>query len=115
MNVCKEDEAKRPTNSKKIKDGTSCFLAIGSKENIVGAETIFDFEVDVENVKVSIDVVIDGDCSILVPTKKGANILLQEIDSHLLWLRHLVIIDKEKIMCIQFMVLYVLVYVIYTV
>ena len=78
-------------------DGTSCLLAIGSKNNVVGAGTIFDYDVNSDNVKVSLDVVVHGDCSVPIPVKGKENLLSQEVGSHLLWPRDLVIIDNEKV------------------
>jgi len=72
-------------------------LAIGSKNNVVGAGTIFDYDVNSNNVKVSLDVVVHGDCSVPIPTKGEEKLLSQEVGSHLLWPRDLVIIDNEKV------------------
>ena len=41
---------------------------------------------------------VDGDCMVPLPSKEGNNLLSQEIGSHLLWPRHLVLIDNEKVM-----------------
>ncbi|TYK27662.1 uncharacterized protein E5676_scaffold93G00260 [Cucumis melo var. makuwa] len=51
----------------KVKDGTSCRLAIGTKDNVAGAGTIFDYDMDGDNVKVSVDMVTDGKVSVVIP------------------------------------------------
>ncbi|KAL4030039.1 hypothetical protein IC575_008272 [Cucumis melo] len=80
----------------KVKDGTSCRLAIGTKDNVVGVGTIFDYNMDGDNVKVSVDMVTDGNCFVLVPTRVGRTMLSQEVGSQLLWPCHLVIPIDEK-------------------
>ncbi|KAL0544189.1 hypothetical protein IC582_019302 [Cucumis melo] len=55
----------------KVKDGTSCRLAIGTKDNVVSLGTIFDYDIDGDNVKVSVDMVTDGNCFVPVPTREG--------------------------------------------
>ncbi|KAA0054270.1 uncharacterized protein E5676_scaffold45G00260 [Cucumis melo var. makuwa] len=39
-------------------------------DNVVGAETIFDYDMDGDNVKVSMDMVVDGNCFVPVPTRE---------------------------------------------
>ncbi|KGN49682.1 hypothetical protein Csa_018342 [Cucumis sativus] len=51
---------------------------------------------DGDNVMILVDVVVDGDCSVPIPTRKGVTMLYQEISSQLLWPRHLVIPQDEK-------------------
>ena len=46
-------------------------LAFETEDTIIAHETIFDAKGDSENIKVSMDVVIDGQCAILIPTKEG--------------------------------------------
>ncbi|KAA0040643.1 transposase [Cucumis melo var. makuwa] len=83
----------------KVKDGTSCRLAIGTKDNVVGVGTIFDYDMDGDNVKVSVDMVTDGNCFVHVPTREGRTMLSREVGSQLLWPCHLVIPLDEKVMC----------------
>ncbi|KAL4020953.1 hypothetical protein IC575_019741 [Cucumis melo] len=61
--------------------GTSCRLAIGTKENVVGVGTIFNYDMEGNNMKVSTDMVVDSDFFILVPTREGVNMLSQEVGS----------------------------------
>ncbi|TYK29865.1 uncharacterized protein E5676_scaffold208G001130 [Cucumis melo var. makuwa] len=67
--------------SAKVKDGTSYRLAIGTKDNVVGVGTIFDYDIDGDNMKVSVDMVVDGNCFIPVPTREGMTMLSQEVGS----------------------------------
>ncbi|KAA0051774.1 uncharacterized protein E5676_scaffold609G001390 [Cucumis melo var. makuwa] len=80
----------------KVKDGTSCRLAIRTKDNVVGAKTIFDYDMDGDNIKVSVDMVADGNCFVPVPTREGRTMHSQEVGSQLLWPHHLVIPLDEK-------------------
>ncbi|TYK14243.1 uncharacterized protein E5676_scaffold1121G00270 [Cucumis melo var. makuwa] len=64
-----------------VKDGTSCRLAIGTKDNVVGAGNAFDYDIDGDNVKVSVDMVVDRNCFVLVPTKEDMTALSQEVGS----------------------------------
>ena len=73
-------------------------MAFKTKDNIIGVKTIFDSELDGDNIMVLVDVVVDGDCAILIPTKKGINNMSQEVGSHILWPHHLVFINNEKVM-----------------
>ncbi|KAA0062271.1 uncharacterized protein E6C27_scaffold154G00030 [Cucumis melo var. makuwa] len=66
------------------------------KDNVVGAGTIFDYDMDGDNVKVSVDMVVDGNCFVPIPTREGRTMLSQEVGSQLLWPRHLVTPLDEK-------------------
>ena len=48
--------------------------------------------------KVAVDVMVDGDWAIPIPTKKGIYKMSQEVGSHILWPCHLVITDNIKVM-----------------
>ncbi|TYK02485.1 uncharacterized protein E5676_scaffold784G00080 [Cucumis melo var. makuwa] len=80
----------------KVKDGTSCRLAIGTKVNVVGAGIIFNYDMDGDNVKVSVDMVAIINFFFPIPTREGMTKLSQEVGSQLLWPRHLVIPLDEK-------------------
>ncbi|KAA0035697.1 retrotransposon gag protein [Cucumis melo var. makuwa] len=47
-----------------------------------------------DNVKVAVDVVVDGDCAIPIPSEQGMYKMSQEVGSHIFWPRHLVITDN---------------------
>lgn len=91
-----------------MKVGATCRLKMGSDDNIVAVGTIFETDTDDDFVKVSIDLVMDGDCKVPVPSNsEDKNVLSQEIGSHLLWPRNLVILDEKKVTltslkCIRF-------------
>ncbi|KAL4020414.1 hypothetical protein IC575_019190 [Cucumis melo] len=51
---------------------------------------------DGDNVKVSVDMVVDGKCFVPVPTREGRTMLSQEVGSQFLWVHHLVIPLYEK-------------------
>lgn len=54
---------------------TLCFLALEMQGNVVGAMTISDSKIlDGDNIKVLIDVVIEGDCAILIQQRKRPTI-----------------------------------------
>ncbi|TYJ95717.1 uncharacterized protein E5676_scaffold282G00170 [Cucumis melo var. makuwa] len=58
--------------------------------------TIIDSDVEGDNVKVVVDVVVDGDCAIPIPLEQGMYKMPQEVGSHILWPRDLVITDNIK-------------------
>ncbi|KAA0047162.1 villin-4-like isoform X4 [Cucumis melo var. makuwa] len=80
----------------KVKNETSCRLAIRTKDNVVSAGTIFDYDMDNDNMKVSMDMVADGNCFVPVPIREGMTMLSREVGSQLLWSHHLVIPLDEK-------------------
>ena len=72
-------------------------LAFETEDTIIAHGTIFDAEGDGENIKVSVDVVLDGKCVIPNPTKEGVTKLTHEVGSHLMWPRHLVLTRNNKV------------------
>ncbi|KAA0063404.1 transposase [Cucumis melo var. makuwa] len=71
VNIGKENEQLEGKTLKKMKVGIPCKLTFEMKEHVVAWRTIFDSDVEGDNVKVAIDVVVDEDCAILIPTKQG--------------------------------------------
>ncbi|TYK30282.1 uncharacterized protein E5676_scaffold344G00440 [Cucumis melo var. makuwa] len=69
--VLEEVEIEDLTIEKQDKDGTSCRLVIGTKDNVVGVGTIFDYDMDGDNVKVSVEMVADNNCFVSVLTREG--------------------------------------------
>ncbi|KAL0540021.1 hypothetical protein IC582_024247 [Cucumis melo] len=65
----------------KKKDGTSCRLVIETKDNVVGVGIIFDYDMDGDNVKVSVEMVVNNNCFVSVPTREGMTMLFQEVGS----------------------------------
>ncbi|KAA0065826.1 hypothetical protein E5676_scaffold546G002260 [Cucumis melo var. makuwa] len=90
MNISKDDEHLVGVTLEKMKVGTPCKLAFETKEHIISWGIIFDSEVEGDNVKVAVDVVMDGDCAIPITTKKGIYKMSQEVASHILWPQHLI-------------------------
>ncbi|KAL0536173.1 hypothetical protein IC582_025112 [Cucumis melo] len=82
--------------NEEIKVGTPCKLAFETKDHVVAWITIFDSDVEGDNVKVAVDVMVDGDCAIPIPSEQGMYKMSQEVGSHILWPRHLVITDNIK-------------------
>ncbi|KAA0038878.1 uncharacterized protein E5676_scaffold2612G00260 [Cucumis melo var. makuwa] len=81
----------------KMKVETPCKLPFEMKEHVVTWGTIFDSKVEGDNVKVAIDVVVDGDYAISIPTKKGFYKMSQKVGLHIWWPRHLAITDNIKV------------------
>ncbi|KAL4016887.1 hypothetical protein IC575_024549 [Cucumis melo] len=79
--VLEEVEIEDLTIEKQDKDGTSCRLVIGTKDNVVGVGTIFDYDMDGDNVKVSVEMVADNNCFVSVLTREGMTMLFQEVGS----------------------------------
>uniref|UniRef100_A0A9I9EIE6 Ubiquitin-like protease family profile domain-containing protein n=1 Tax=Cucumis melo TaxID=3656 RepID=A0A9I9EIE6_CUCME len=65
---------------KKMKVGTPYKLAFETKDHVIAWGTIFDSDVKGDNVKVAVDVVVDGDCAIPIPSKQGMYKMSQEMD-----------------------------------
>ncbi|TYK00090.1 uncharacterized protein E5676_scaffold596G00420 [Cucumis melo var. makuwa] len=53
-------------------------------------------DVEGDNVKVVVDIVVDGDCAIPILSEQGMYKMSQEVGTHILWPRHLVITDNIK-------------------
>ncbi|KAA0035793.1 uncharacterized protein E6C27_scaffold403G00780 [Cucumis melo var. makuwa] len=70
--------------------------AFETKDQVVAWGTIIDSDVEGDNVKVAVDVVVDGNCAIPIPSKQGMYKMSQEVGSHILWPRDLVITDNIK-------------------
>ncbi|KAL0553738.1 hypothetical protein IC582_007642 [Cucumis melo] len=76
--------------------GTPCKLAFETKDHVVAWGTIIDSDAEGANVKVAVDVVVDEDCAILIPSEQGMYKMSQEVGSHILWPRDLVITNNIK-------------------
>ncbi|KAA0043113.1 uncharacterized protein E5676_scaffold78209G00050 [Cucumis melo var. makuwa] len=97
VNIAKDDEQAEGVTLEKIEVGIPCKLAFETKDHVFARGTIFDSDVEGDNVKVAIDVVVDGDCAIPIPSNQGMYKMSQEVGLHILWPRHLVIIDNIKV------------------
>ncbi|TYK14099.1 uncharacterized protein E5676_scaffold1193G00140 [Cucumis melo var. makuwa] len=96
VNIVKDDEEVEGVTLDKMKVGTPCKLAFETKDHVVAWGTIIDSDVEGENVKVTVDVVVDGDCATPIPSKQRMYKMSQEVGSHILWPRDLVITDNIK-------------------
>ncbi|KAA0051130.1 hypothetical protein E5676_scaffold986G00680 [Cucumis melo var. makuwa] len=96
VNIVKDDEEVEGVTLDKMKVGTPCKLAFEMKDHVVAWETIIDSDVEGDNVKVAVYVVVDGDCSIPIPSEQGIYKISQEVGSHILWPRDLVITNNIK-------------------
>ncbi|KAL0552193.1 hypothetical protein IC582_011297 [Cucumis melo] len=79
-----------------IKVGTPCKLAFETKDHVVAWGTIIDSDVEGDNVKMAVDIVVDGDCAIPIPSEQEMYKMSQEVGSHILWPRDLVITNNIK-------------------
>ncbi|XP_031739072.1 uncharacterized protein LOC105434915 [Cucumis sativus] len=76
--------------------GTPCKLAIGTINNIVAIATILDDSNDGLNVKVLVDLLTGGDCSIPIPVKGKIETLNQALGNIVEWSRRLVYVIHNK-------------------
>ncbi|KAA0036130.1 uncharacterized protein E6C27_scaffold338G00370 [Cucumis melo var. makuwa] len=87
MNVCqhsKDDEEVEGVTLEKMKVGTSCKLVFETKDHVVEWGIIIDSDVEGDNVKVPVDVVVDVDCAISIPSEQGMYKMSQGVGSHIL-------------------------------
>ncbi|KAA0047497.1 uncharacterized protein E6C27_scaffold498G001200 [Cucumis melo var. makuwa] len=91
VNIAKDNEQVEGVTLEKMK------LAFEMKDHVVAWGTIFDSDVEGDNVKVTVDVVVDGNCAIPIQSEQGMYKMSQKVGSHILWPRHLIITDNIKI------------------
>ncbi|KAL4011431.1 hypothetical protein IC575_028490 [Cucumis melo] len=96
VDIAKDDKKVEGVTLEKMKVGTPCKLAFETKDHVVAWGTIIDSDAEGDNVKVAIDVVVDGDCAIPIPSEQGMYKMSQEVGSHILWPRDLVITNNIK-------------------
>ncbi|KAA0049585.1 uncharacterized protein E5676_scaffold94G00600 [Cucumis melo var. makuwa] len=96
VNIAKDDEEVEGVTLEKMKDRTPCKLAFEMKDHVVAWGTIIDSDVEGDNVKVAVDVVVDGDCAIIIPSEQRMYKMSQEVGLHILWPRDLDITDNIK-------------------
>ncbi|KAL4033154.1 hypothetical protein IC575_006240 [Cucumis melo] len=92
----KDDEEVEGVTLDKMKVEIPCKLAFETKDHVIAWGTIIDSDVEGDNVKVAVDVVVDGDCAIPIPSEQGMYKMSQEVGSHILWPRDLVITNNIK-------------------
>ncbi|KAL0546957.1 hypothetical protein IC582_016876 [Cucumis melo] len=91
VNIAKDDKKVEGVTLEKMKVGTPCKLAFETKDHVVAWGTIIDSDVEGDNVKVVVNVVVDGDCAIPIPSEQGMYKISQEVGS-----RDLVITNNIK-------------------
>ncbi|KAA0025510.1 uncharacterized protein E6C27_scaffold417G001180 [Cucumis melo var. makuwa] len=96
VNIAKDDKKVEGVTLEKMKVGTPCKLAFEMKDHVVAWGTIIDSDVEGDNVKVAVDVVVDGDYASPIPSEQGMYKMPQEVGSHILWPRDLVITNNIK-------------------
>ncbi|KAL0536366.1 hypothetical protein IC582_025313 [Cucumis melo] len=90
VNIVKDDEEVEGVTLDKMK------LAFETEDHVVAWGTIIDSDVEGDNVKVAVDVVVDGDCATPIPSEQWMYKMSQEVGSHILWPRDLVITNNIK-------------------
>ncbi|TYK11161.1 uncharacterized protein E5676_scaffold66G00720 [Cucumis melo var. makuwa] len=95
VNIVKDDEEVEGVTLDKMKVNES-ELAFETKDHVVAWGTIIDSDVEGDNVKVAVDVVVDGDCATLIPSEQRMYKMSQEVGSHILWPCDLVITNSIK-------------------
>ncbi|KAL0533377.1 hypothetical protein IC582_030216 [Cucumis melo] len=80
VNIAKDDEEVKGVTLEKMKVRTLYKLAFETKDHVVAWGTIIDSDVKGDNVKVAVDVVVDGDCAIPIPSEQGMYKMSQEMD-----------------------------------
>ncbi|KAL0551438.1 hypothetical protein IC582_010526 [Cucumis melo] len=96
VDIAKDDKKVEGVTLEKMKVETPCKLAFETKDHVVAWGTIIDSDAEGDNVKVAVDVVVDGDCAIPIPSEQGMYKMSQEVGSHILWARDLVITNNIK-------------------
>ncbi|KAL4025835.1 hypothetical protein IC575_014241 [Cucumis melo] len=96
VDIAKDDKKVEGVTLEKMKIGTPCKLAFETKDYIVAWGTIIDSDAKDDNVKVAVDVVVDGDYAIPIPSEQGMYKMSQEVGSHILWPCDLVITNNIK-------------------
>ncbi|KAA0053269.1 transposase [Cucumis melo var. makuwa] len=74
VNIAKDDKKVEGVTLEKMK------LAFEMKDHVVAWGTIIDSDVEGDNVKVAVNVVVDGDCAIPIPSEQEMYKMSQEMD-----------------------------------
>ncbi|TYK02851.1 hypothetical protein E5676_scaffold218G00510 [Cucumis melo var. makuwa] len=92
----KDDKELEGVMLDKMKVETPCKLAFETKDHVVAWGTIIDLDVEGNNVKVAVDVVVEKNCQIHIPSEQVMYKMSQEVGSHILRPRDLVITNNIK-------------------